>query len=307
MSIHQTTLMTAITLSLVCACSDAAEQACANQIVFDSARSGNTEVYILDLVSGATTQLTSNKTLGIDSRFPDFAPGGGQVVFVSENEEGLGQLFVIDSKGNGLRQLTNDEAVYVNPAWSPDGKWIAFEKAKHGEWGLYLIRPDGSSLKRVGPTDINLFHPSWSPDSSQMAVVTGDEEAWIVGILDLHDGEVRNFTEPGIGVGSVKWSADGSKLAFDAVLETNFDLYILDLETLAVDRLTEGPAVDSRPEWSPDMSQLVFNSTRDRGGSVGGDERWKEFELYILDLESRDVERITDNDWFDAHPDWCLP
>jgi Tol biopolymer transport system component len=307
MSIHQTTLITAIVVSLVCASSDAAEQTCANQIVFDSSRSGNTEVYILDIVSGAISQLTGNEIPGTDSRFPDFAPGGGQVVFVSENEEGQGKLIVVDSKGNGRQQLTDDEAVYENPAWSPDGEWIAFEKAKHGEWGLYLIRPDGSSLRRIGPTDVNLFHPSWSPDASQIAVVTGDEEAWMVGVLDLHDGKVRPFTESGAGVGSVKWSTDGSKLVFDSGIQNNRDLYVLDFRTLAIDRLTEGPAVDARPEWSPDMTQLVFHSTRDRGGSVSGDERWEEFELYILDLESRDVKRITDNDWFDAHPDWCVP
>jgi TolB protein len=172
---------------------------------------------------------------------------------------------------------------------------------------LYLIRPDGSSLKRIGPTDVNLFAPSWSPDASRIAVVTGDEDAWVVGVLDLQDGKVGRYVEPGINAGSVKWSPDGSKLAFDAVFETNFDLYILDLETLVVDRLTEGPAVDSRPVWSPDMTQLVFHSTRDRGGSVGGHERWEEFELYVLDLKSRDVQRLTDNDSFDAHPDWCVP
>jgi len=299
--------MTTIALSLVCACSDAAEQICANRIVFDSSRSGHTEVYILDIASGATTQLTSNEVEGIDNRFPDFAPGGDQVVFVSEDEEGLGQLFVVGSDGNGLRRLTNDEAFYEGPAWSPDGEWIAFDKGKHGEWGLYLIRPDGSSLKRVGPTDVNLFAPSWSPDGGQISVVTGDEDGWVIGILDLQDGEVRRYVEPGVNVGSVKWSPDGSKLAFDSVFETNFDLYIFDLETLVVDRLTEGLAVDSRPEWSPDMTRLVFHSTRDSSGSVSGEERWDEFELYILDLESRNVERITDNTWFDAHPEWCVP
>jgi Tol biopolymer transport system component len=307
MSIQLTMFMTAIALVSVSACSKATEQTCANQIVFDSTAGGRTEVFILDIASGATTQLTNNVIVGGDSRFPDFAPGGGQVVFVSENEEGLGQLFVVDSRGNGVRQLTDDEAIYSNPAWSPDGEWIAFEKAKHGEWGLYLIQPDGSSLKRIGPTDVNLFHPSWSPDASHIAVVTGDGNTWMVGVLNLHDGAVRRFAEPGIGVGSVKWSTDGTKLAFDAVSGTNFDLYILDLETLMVDRLTKGPAIDSRPEWSPDMTQLVFNSTRDRGGSVSGDERWEEFELYLFDLKGRNVQRVTDNEWFDAHPDWCPP
>ena len=299
--------MTTIALSIVCACSDAAERTCTNQIVFDSNRSGDTEIFILDIVSGTTTQLTSNDAEGIDNRFPDFAPGGDQIVFVSENEEGLGQLFVVGSDGNGLRQLTNDEAYYESPAWSPNGEWIAFDKGKQGEWGMYLIRPNGSDLTRIGPTDVNLFAPSWSPDASQMAVVTGDEDAWIVGVLNLREGTVRHLTGPDMDAGSVKWSADGSKLAFDAVIDTNFDLYILDLETLVSDRLTEIPAVDARPEWSPDMTQLVFHSTRDRGGSVGGAERWEEFELYILDLKSRTVKRLTSNTRFDTHPDWCTP
>jgi Tol biopolymer transport system component len=99
----------------------------------------------------------------------------------------------------------------------------------------------------------------------------------------------------------------GSKLAFDTVSGTNFNHYILDLETSVVNRLTEGSAGDSRPEWSPDMTQLIFDSTRDRGGSVGGAGRWEEFELYVLDLTSRDAERLTTNDSFDAHPDWCVP
>jgi len=307
MKIHHTMLMATIALCLVCSGSDAAEQSCGNQIVFDSSRNGDTEVYILDIYSGTTTQLTNFEIEGVNNRFPDFAPGGGQVVFVSENEEGLGQLFVIGSDGKGLQRLTNDKASYESPAWSPDGEWIAFDKGKNGDWGLYLIRPDGSSLKRVGAADVNLFAPSWSPDGVQLAVITGEEDNWVIGVLDLLEGAVRRYAETGIGVGSVKWSPDGTKLAFDEITGTNFDLYILDLETSEVDRLTEGPAVDARPEWSPDMTKLIFHSTRDEGGSVGGAERWEEFELYTFNLKSREVERFTNNTSFDAHPDWCIP
>jgi TolB protein len=105
----------------------------------------------------------------------------------------------------------------------------------------------------------------------------------------------------------VKWSPDSSKLALDAVSDSNFDLYLLDLETKALQRLTENTAIDARPDWSPDGTQLVFHSTRDRGGSSAGQEQWDEFELYIFDLGSGDIERLTHNSWFDAHPDWCAP
>jgi len=307
MKIHHSSPMLALVLCWACSSGAAAERTCENQIVFDSDRSGTTQIHILDIASGETTQVTRYKELGANSRFPDFAPGGGQMVFVSANEEGRGHLYLVGSNGDGLKRLTNDEAALENPAWSPDGEWVAFEMAKAGTWGLYLIRPDGSSLRRVGPIDANLFHPSWSPDASKMAIVTGTEDAWIVGVLDVHDQGVRNFSKAGIGIGSVKWSPTGTRLVFDAGIEYERDLYMMDLETQAVDRLTTDPAVDARPEWSPDMMQLVFHSTRDRGGSVSGDERWEEFELYLLDLESRDIERLTNNTWFDAHPDWCVP
>lgn len=294
------------------ACAEQAQRvstppACSTQVVFDSDRDGLSEIYVLDILSREVTQLTRRQELGAESRFPDFAPGGRQIVFVSANTQGTGHLFVIGSDGNSLRQLTVDEATYENPAWSPSGEWIAFEKAQHGVWGLYLIRPDGSNLHRIGPEGVTLSHPSWSPDESRIAVVTGSEEAWITGFLDLSRGVLQHITEPGLDVGSVKWSPDGSTLAVDAVSDSNFDLYLLDLQTNALQRLTKNPAIDARPEWSPDGAQLVLHSTRDRGGSVAGQERWEEFELYILDLASGRIERLTENSWFDAHPDWCKP
>jgi len=284
-----------------------ASQVCASRVVFDSEKHGVFEVYVLDLISGDVAQLTTYQALRAASRFPDFAPDGQTIVFVSESEQQTGQLFLIGANGEGLRQLTTDEAKYENPAWSPSGDWIAFEMAQKRDWGLYLIRPDGSDLHRIGPNGVNLFHPSWSPDQSRIAVVTGNEEAWVAGVLDLSSGVVEQLTEPGLDVGSVKWSPDGSKLALDAVSDSNLDLYLLDLETKALQRLTKNAAIDARPDWSPDGAQLVFHSTRDQGGSSVGQEQWDEFELYIFDLGSGSIERFTHNSWFDAHPDWCTP
>jgi Tol biopolymer transport system component len=278
-----------------------------SQIVFDSDRSGQSEVYILDLVSQRVTPVTSHEQVGAGSRLPDFAPDGLHIVFVSANNVGEGYLFVIGTNGEGLRQLTTEEANYENPAWSPSGEWIAFEKGHAGVWGLYQIRPDGSDLRQIGPEEVSLFHPSWSPDERNLAVVTGTEEAWCAGILNIRTNAVEYVTEPGIAIGSVKWSPDGSTLVLDAVADSNHDLYALDLHTRELRRLTQHPAVDARPEWSPDGEQLVFHSTRDRGGSMAGEERWEEFELYLLDLPSGRITRLTDNAWFDAHPDWCTP
>jgi Tol biopolymer transport system component len=276
--------------------------ACEFAVTFDSTRDGSTEVYTLVLESLAVRQITDFPEPEIANRFPDWSPGGRDLVFVSENSNGVGDLFIVAADGTGLRKLTSDPARYENPAWSPGGEWIAFEKGKGEDWGLYLIRPDGSDLQQV--EGHNLFHPSWSPDGKRLAVVTGDEPEYYGAILELRNGKPERFTPKGFNVGSVKWSPDGAAIAFDAVIGDNFDLYVADTDGSNLQRLTQSPAIDARPEWSPDGTKLLLNSTRDFG-SVHGDERWDHLELYLLDLETGAVKRLTENDKFDAHPDWC--
>lgn len=67
-------------------------------------------------------------------------------------------------------------------------------------------------------------------------------------------------------------------------------------------RLTDGPAVDARPERSPDGRHLVFHSTRDYG-SGGGSDRWQDFELYVIEVATGSVRRLTRIGYLDAHPD----
>ncbi len=276
--------------------------ACDFAVTFDSTRDGNSEVYTLALHSLAVRQITDFSEPETANRFPDWSPGGRELVFVSENSSGVGDLFIVAADGSGLRKLTSDPARYENPAWAPGGHCIAFEKSKGRDWGLYLIRPDGSDLRRVGGD--NLFHPSWSPDGKRLAVVTGDESEYYGGVLGLDDGLLKRITPEGLNVGSIKWSPDGTEVAFDAEVEDNFDLYTVENDGSNLRRLTESPATDARPEWSPDGSSLLFHSTRDFE-SVHGDEQWDHFELYLIDLDTREVKRLTENEAFDAHPDWC--
>lgn len=280
---------------------------CENLVTFDSHRGGRSNVILLDLESHTHRNLTAEILPGAKNWLPDLAPGGERVVFVSQDSLGVGQLYVLNTDGSGLRQLTLEPATYENPAWSTDGEWIAFERRTDAGWALYIIRPDGTELTRIGPEDRNLFHPSWAPDGQRMVVVTGSGGEWVAGLLSLDSHRLEQLTPAGLNLGSVKWSPDGATIALDGMVGDNIDLYLLTLATHELTRLTQGGAVDARPEWSPDGKKLVFHSTRDQGGSVAGEERWEEFELYVLDLATGSVDRLTRNDYFDAHPDWCWP
>ena len=275
---------------------------CKFEIVFDSERDGSTEIYVLDSNTLEVRQLTNSPEPEVFSRLPDWSHNGKQIVFVSNRDGGKGNLYIMNADGSNVRQLTHKSGIYQNPAWSPQGDVIAFEMEQKGAWRMYLINIDGSGKRPIGP--LAAYHPSWSPDGEEIGFITEENDSYVGAIMKSDGTDVRKFTDLRGDLGSPKWSPDGRRIAFDAVLETNFDIYVMDSDGSNLKRLTSGPAVDARPEWSPDGQEIVFHSTRDYG-SVGGSEKWAEFELYIMDLKDLRVRRLTKNMVFDAHPDWC--
>ncbi len=93
-----------------------------------------------------------------------FSPDGRQIAFTSERS-GSRQIWLSDSDGGSLRQLTKlDSAWDMEPSWSPDGEEIAFSAAAAGGQHVYVVKANGGAPRQLtfGPTDDQ--YPSWSPD-----------------------------------------------------------------------------------------------------------------------------------------------
>ena len=92
-------------------------------------------------------------TTGLDGP-PEYSPDGTEVVFMRTKPgvqpDGAGALFVVGADGSGLRRITPWGSAFLDRAWSPDGRWIAFQRP-YGQ--LYLVHPDGTELHRV-PVDL---------------------------------------------------------------------------------------------------------------------------------------------------------
>jgi len=115
---------------------------------------------------------------------PSQAAGGGRIAFVLRTD--VNRIVTMRADGTGLRTLSRlpaglERGGDVKPAWSPDGRWIAFARdvpagGSDRLW-LYRMRPDGSSLRRLtgGPalSAASTFDsmPAWSPDGRTIAFV----------------------------------------------------------------------------------------------------------------------------------------
>jgi len=75
------------------------------------------------------------------------------------------EVFIASSDGTNLRNITNNPAFDGWPAWSPDGKWIAFASNRESAYQIYIMDPDGGNIRLVANTEGRATAPRWSSDS----------------------------------------------------------------------------------------------------------------------------------------------
>ena len=202
-----------------------------------------------------------------------------------------GGIRVMSSGASGGRALTSVRGDF-QPAWSPDGQWIAFERhdSTNGTSSLYLMRRDGSALRRLGygsepawspdgksiaynnggplgiidvasgipakPTGYFGAHPSWSPDGTRIAFAGGygDQEGGPVRVLvGRADGSgVLPVTADTMRAWNPAWSPDGGTIVFQG----DDGIFLVAPDGSGLRRLTYGGQF---PAWSPDSRVIVYD------------------------------------------------
>ncbi len=99
--------------------------------------------------------------------------------------------------GLGRLNITNNSADNSTPAWSPDGKQIAFTSTRDGRSQINVMNPDGSGVRRVSQGDAKDFSPTWSPDGNWIAFGSFREGSTDIYMMDLNGGNVTRLTQTG--------------------------------------------------------------------------------------------------------------
>jgi len=173
--------------------------------------------------------------------------------------------FAIGSRLLHLIQGAQRLVVAPSPAWSPDGRKIAFVSDRDLNPGIYVMNADGSRQRRLtGEADLNAGQ-TWSPDGRKLAFLVPGGRVSELYVVNA-DGSGRRKLTRDAGIAAPAWSPDGRKLAFRSDRNGNAEIYVADGSGLR--RLTRNPASDDGPAWSPDGRKIAFSRWHDGDGDV---------------------------------------
>ncbi len=187
-------------------------------------------------------------------------------------------IYIADIDGKNAKNLTPDNPKYdAEPIINKAGDRIVFGSMRDGDFDIYTMRPDGTDVVRLTDEVGYDGGPWWSPDGTKIVW-----RAW-------HPNTEKEKQD---------WA---DMVAGDYVVSVPLDIWVMNADGTGKKRLTDNGATNWAPSWHPDGKRIIYSSNKDD---------WRDdlktfghnFELYLLNIETGEEERITNNNVFDSFP-----
>lgn len=241
-------------------------------------------------------QITNNRRMNYET--PALSPDGRKVIYTGNVPGGAGvDIYETDQSGNERRLTSRNFGNAAFPTYSPDGRWIAFSVSQGNQAEIWMMGSDGSNPHVVVSLGAGQgWFSAWSPDSSQILFERGGGSGTELVIANRDGSQQREISLANIA-GRGDWSPDGSSLVTFAGPRWNREIYRMSSDGSNLERLTNG-GNNLSPSFSPDGGWIAFTSYRDHPQDEEG------CEIYIIELSSGDIQRLTNNAYCDWQPRW---
>jgi Tol biopolymer transport system component len=261
-------------------------------------------LYILGsrgMLSGATRHVNEE---------PAWSPDGSKIAFTSDRG-GNYDIYVMSSNGTNIQQLTSNpfaslllnpgNAADFAPAWSPDGKRIAFVSGRNNsslsfvDTDIFIMNADGQNVsqwKGSRPYAADKY-PEWSPDGcciifasspNTAAGETGNSNIYWASTDSGNPANLTNLTLLEAVDSDPSWSPDGKRVAFSSFKDDNWHIYTMNKNGSGLVQLTFGEGSESEisPIWSPDGAHIAYT------GVLG-----IRADIYVIDTDGSNKVKLT--------------
>jgi tricorn protease len=237
------------------------------------------QLHVFDLKSAQSQKLTigvASDLLGVRPRYEkgfryirnaDISPSGARASL-----EFRGEIVTVPAEKGDPRILTNTPGAHErSPAWSPDGKRIAYFSDESGEYELHLVSQDGKGEPEKFKIDGNGFYntPVWSPDNQKISFV---DNSWSLYWIDLKTGVVKKigseymYGPEGLRTISSVWSPDSKWIAYTLNTQAYIQkVYLYSIEQDKSFPVTDGLSEVINPVFDKSGKYLYFFASTDAG------------------------------------------
>lgn len=260
------------------------------RLIFTCTRGEYNQLCMINADGTGFVQLTDVEA---NNYYPEFSPLGGSVVYASNQNGGVFDLFMFVFEGSRLIQLTQQIGNVISPSFSPDGTRILFaNRASVGPTSLWIVDSTGENADLLYSGPNTIVAADWSPagDTIAFAMAVDQPDAYEIFLINPDGSNVRQLTRglPGIG-GSLDWSPDGRHLLIYAGPSGDKNIFQIDVAAETAAQLTNG-GNNAASSYSPDGQWIAFNSLRNNDQA----------DIFIMRPDGSGTRQVTD----DPEPDW---
>lgn len=248
------------------------------------------QIYSMNLDDESITDLTS-RNAETKYRYPlAWSPDGSKILFAARSLDdkefnNSGDIYVMDTDGENMKNLTQSPELEWSATWSPDGNQIAFSlKMGEGESSIFVVDENGHNQQRLTFSPGWDLAPHWSPDGKRIVFSRSNGEGGSSIFVMNANGQKQQRLSPEPDINGLPyWSPDGGKIAVLSIRDDASRIYAMNTNGRNVQHFThQRRKYCTPPAWSPDGRWLAYGS---------GDER--SWGIYLIDPQGDNETLIT--------------
>lgn len=214
-----------------------------------------------------------------------------KIAFVSTNS-GNKEIYICDFDGYNPKRFTHTESISLTPAWSSDGKWLAYTSYEKGKADLYIKHLTEKFGAVVAKNGINIT-PAWIPGKFVLAATlsfSGDQEIYLL----TGTGKISKRLTYNWGIDlSPTWSPDSKQMAFVSKRSGTPQIYIKNIDSGVVKRLTFQGNYNTQPAWSPKGDILAYSAMEEGRSNI-----------FVIGVDGEGPVQLTHNEGDNESPSW---